>query len=61
MMPRRRRTRAAQQAADILAERHANREYRVNPPPLHRCEEDYTYEETFLENKRREPEPPPPF
>ncbi|GAA4640539.1 HNH endonuclease signature motif containing protein [Mycolicibacterium sediminis] len=61
MMPRRRQTRTKQQAADILAERHANRERRINPPPLHRCEEDYTYEETFLENRMRQPEPPPPF
>ncbi|MFC7675730.1 HNH endonuclease signature motif containing protein [Mycolicibacterium sp. GCM10028919] len=55
MMPRRTRTRSHQRTADILTERHANHTHRTTPKPLHRFDEDYSYEETFL----TEPEPPP--
>ncbi len=55
MMPRRARTRAQQRAADITAERHHNHQMRTNPPPKHRYDEEWEYDDTFTQ----EPIPPP--
>lgn len=58
-MPRRSTTRAKQRAAAIAAERSANHTARTNPR-LYYYDEDYTYEDTILEEQRAKP-PPPPF
>lgn len=59
MMPRRRRTRAQQRAADITAERHANHQARTNPKPRWRPEEDYQLAEVEEIMLNQQPNPPP--
>ena len=56
MMPRRTRTRAQQRAAAISAERHANREHRLNPKQPYQADEDVEYLDTLTTA-----EDPPPF
>lgn len=56
-MPRRQRSRARQRTATIVAQRRANHIARTTPARLHHDDEDYTYDETFLEDQR--PIPPP--
>lgn len=56
-MPRRQRTRTQQRSATITAERRANHTARTDSR-LHEYDEDYTYDETFLEDQRAMP---PPF
>jgi hypothetical protein len=63
MMPRRRRTRTQQRAADIIAERRANHQARTNPTVRWRPEEDFDLAEVeALEALMLNQEPiPPPF
>lgn len=57
MMPRRQRTRTAQRASDVTAERRRNHQARTNPPPPVVYDEDLDYQDTFAPP----PQPPPPF
>jgi hypothetical protein len=59
MMPRRRRTRSQQRAADITAERRANHQARTNPTPRWRPEEDFDLAEVEAIMLNQEPNPPP--
>lgn len=57
MMPRRTRTRARSHAEAIAAERHANHRRRINPVPLSKADEHFTYEETLTDASDSDPPP----